>query len=309
MPSSLFPLSFLRPNRNYPLAASLAVLVFAGWPVSDAFLKMAREAGVPQGEILLICGVASMATLFVFTAARGMLDHLKPNRWRGLVLLGLLQLAGFVYWMAALLRLPLANMYIVSFLAPLVVACFSSVILKESLDWKRWAAIAMGFVGVIFAVNLHLSQNDGSWLPYLFLFGNMLASATQMFLLRLVSDKEKSESTAFYSRLILAMGGILLCSFTGFTSINPSVFLALCSSGVLGGIGWALLAEAYKYAPAAAVAPFQYTQIIWGALLGYFIWGDLPTPHLLFGSAIIIASALYLFQQEKRISRTMPRID
>ncbi len=304
------PFPFLQPKRNYPLAASLALLVFIGWPISDAFLKMAREAGVPQGEILLICGVASMATIFAFTAARGTLDHLKPNRWYGLVVLGLLQFVGFAFWMAALPLLPLANMYVVSFLAPMVVACMASVVLREVIGWKRGLAIVAGFVGVTIAVNpVHLFVNEGSWVPYVFLAGNMLAASTQMFLLRLVSDKEKCESTAFYSRLILAIGGMFLCCWSGIVAMEPWVFAALCGAGALGGIGWTLLAQAYRHAPVVAVAPFQYTQIIWGGLLGFLVWGDVPKPPLLYGSVVIIASALYLFRQERRISRTMPRID
>jgi drug/metabolite transporter (DMT)-like permease len=302
--------SVLHASRNYPRAAALATIVFAGWPLSDTFLKLAREQGVPQGEILLICGLGSLVTISLATALRGNLAHLKPHRWGGLIILGLCQVAGFICWMLALPRLPLANMYVVSFLTPMTVACIAAVVLKEPLGWKRGIAIVTGFEGVLIAINpTQLFQHGGLGLPYLFLLGNMVGSATQMFLLRLVADKEKSESTAFYSRAVMAVCGLIFCATTGFVAMKPWVFLALCGSGALGGLGWGLLAQAYKHAPVAAVAPFQYSQIIWGALLGYLLWRDVPSGYLVCGSAIIIASALYLFRHERRISRTMPRLD
>ena len=286
-------------KRNYPRAALLASLVFAGWPVGDSFLKIARKDGVPLGEILLICGLVSMATLSLISAARGKLNHLKPRNWKGLLVLGLFQVVSFSCWMLALPGLPFANMYVVSFLAPMAVACMAAIFLKEHLGWRHALAIATGFCGVIVAVNpANLFQNLNLGLPYLLLFGNMIASATQMFLLRLVADKEKSESTAFYSRVVLAASGLIFCLATGFPPINFRAFLAICGSGVLGGLGWNLLAEAYKHAPAATVAPFQYSQIIWGALIGYLLWHEEPNIHLLYGSAIIVASGVYLFRQE-----------
>ena len=296
--------------RNYPYAAFLASVVFFGWPISDAFLKMANEAGVPHGEVLLICGIGSMITISFFTAVRGKLENLRPYNFGGLIVLGLCQLAGFLCWMIALPGLPLANMYIVSFLTPMVVACMASLFLKETLGWKRASAIGAGFLGVVVAVNpSNFVLNSDAGLSYALLVGNMLCSATQMFLLRLVADKEQCESTAFYSRLIMAMGGLLLCASSGFVPLKPLVFLALCASGALGGIGWTLLAQAYRHAPAAAVAPFQYSQMIWGALIGYLFWHDVPSRALIDGAAIIILAGLYLVRHERRVSRTMPRVD
>lgn len=302
-------LPFSQP-RNYPRAASLALVAFAAWVVSDALLKLARTQGVALGEILLICGTGGMVVILLVSSLRGKIDHLRPHRPKGLLVLGMCQLMAFACWMMALPHLPLANMYVVSFLTPMAVACMAAVILKESLGWKRAAAIATGFAGVVITVNpANLFQSGGTWLPYLFLFGHMTLSATQMFLLRVVADKEKSECTAFYPRGIVALGGLVICGLTGTAAMKPWVFLILCASGALGGIGWALIAEAYKNAPAAAVAPFQYSQIICGALLGYLFWSDVPSVYLLCGSAIIIASGLVLVRQERRASRMMVRVE
>ncbi|MDR3425746.1 MAG: DMT family transporter [Alphaproteobacteria bacterium] len=269
---------------------------------------MARMASVPMGQIMLICGVGSMAVIFLASALRGKLDRLQPHRPIGLLAIGLCQVASFSFWMLALPLLPLANMYVVSFMAPMAVAILAVVFLKEPLGWKRAASIFAGFVGVVVAVNPStLSAHGGGLIPYLFLFGNMAASALLMFLLRVVADKESSESTSFYARAALAVGGLVLCAATGFVAMKPHIFLALCGSGALGGAGWTLLAEAYKNAPAASVAPFQYSELILGAVLGYLIWSDVPSVWLLCGAAIIVASGLSLIRHERRASRTMMR--
>ena len=296
--------------RNYKRAAFFALTGFTGWTFSDALLKLVRATGLPEGQILLISGLSGMTTIFFFSAMRGKVKRLQPHRWRGLLALGLCQWTAFMCWLGALPHLPLTNMYVVAFLTPMTVASLAALILKEHLGWKRATAIAGGFLGVVVAVNpLSLLHNSGAWVPYIGVFGSMAATASQMLVLRVVSQKESSECTSFYPRMVLLTAGIISCAATGFVAMQPWVFLAICASGALGGCGWALMAQAYKNAPAAAVAPFHYSQMITGALLGYLIWGDVPTPYLLCGAVIIMASGVYLVRHERRVSRMMVRAD
>lgn len=296
-------------QRNYPLAAVLALFAFTIWVVSDALLKTARVHGVSLGQILFICGTWSMAVIFMVSLLRGKAANLRPHYPPGLIVLGLCQIVAFIFWMLAVPHLPFANMYVVPFLTPLVVAGMAALFLKEKLGWKRALAIGIGFAGVVVAVHPStLFQANGERLSYLFLFCHTLGIATQMFMLRaIVSKEEKCEATAFYPRGIVAFAGLFMCMGTGLRPMEPWIFFILCLSGALGGAGWAILAKAYKNAPAAAVTPFQYSQIITSALLGYFIWGDIPSLYLIIGSAIIIASGLWLIRQERRVSRMLVR--
>ncbi len=301
---------YLSSPRNYARAAILSSIAFSGWSFSDVLLKLVRREGVPQGEILLISGISGMAVIFLISALRGTLPRLHPQRWGGLLTIGLCQLASFIFWMMALPRLPLTTMYVVTFLTPMTVACLAALILKERIGWKRAVAIATGFVGVVIAVNPeNLIQHGVAWLPYLALIGSMAGTAVQMLLLRVLAGRENNECTAFYPRSIIAVAGLASCVASGFSAMSLWAFLSICASGALGGIGWALMAQAYKDAPAAAVAPFQYSQMITGALLGYLIWSDVPNAYLLCGTAIIIASGLYLVRHERRVSRMMVRAE
>ena len=130
-----------------------------------------------------------------------------------------------------------------------------------------------------------------------------------MLLLRAVGHKESGECMSFYPRFILASMGALFCVANGLVAMKPWVFMALCASGALASLGRALLSQAYKNAPAAAVAPFHYSQMLMGALLGFLIWGDVPNRYLICGAAIIITSGIYLVRHERRVSRMMIRAD
>jgi drug/metabolite transporter (DMT)-like permease len=251
-----------------------------------------------------------MATIFIVTLVRGHVRRLQPRKWGGLFALGVSQWVAFICWIHALPQLPLTNMYIVAFLTPMTVACLATLILKEHLGWKRAIPIALGFAGVLIAVDpSQLLEKPGALIPYITVFGSMLGTASQMLLLRAVGHKENTECTSFYPRVVLTSAGALSCAANGFVAMAPAVFLALCAAGALGSIGWALMSQAYKNAPAAAVAPFHYSQMLMGALLGYLIWGDIPSHHLIVGAVIIIASGIYLVRHERRVSRMMIRAD
>ena len=273
-------------------------------------LKLECTDGISQGEMLLVFGISGMIAVFFISAARGVVGNLQPQHWGGLIVIGLCQLIAYVTWMTVLPSLPLANLYVISFLAPMIIACLAAAFLKERMDWRRAAAIIVGFAGVMISINPeNLLKNEGTWEPYIVIFINLVVSSVQMFLLRLVADKERNESTSFFPRLVMIVAGMIWCAKTGFTALSPGVFAALCAQGALGGICWALMAQAYKDAPAIAVAPFEYFQIIAGAFFGYVIWGDKPNAYLFVGSIIIVISGLYLVRHERRISRAMIRAE
>lgn len=294
--------------QNYGRAALYALFSYAVWTFSDVALKLVKSTNVPQGEIFVISGLTGMLIIFLAAAVRGRVSALQPKHFGWLTAIGLAQWFAFVGWLAALPHLPLTTCYVVVFMTPMTVAVLARVILKEQLGWRRAAAIAAGFAGVIVAVDpLRLLQNSGAWTAYLAVAGSMAGTAAQMLILRAVSQKIPSESTAFYPRLVMVVIGLVSCAATGFVALPPMIFLGIAASGMLGAIGWIMIAKAYKYAPAAAVAPFHYSQMLTGALLGYLIWHDVPDMWLVAGSAIIIAAGIYLVRHERRMDRTRVR--
>jgi drug/metabolite transporter (DMT)-like permease len=122
----------------------------------------------------------------------------------------------------------------------------------------------------------------------------------QMLTLRILGPRENRECVAFYSRLIILIGSFAAGLMLGFRDMPFDAVILSLASGGFGSFGWLLMAHAYKLAPAALVAPFQYSEIITGALIGYLIWHDVPSAHLAVGAVVIIASGIYIITHARK---------
>ncbi len=274
---------------------------FSLWVASDTFLKLTGAMPVPKYEIMAISSIGGMSVILAFSAVRGGIGRLKPRKAGGLILLGCLHVLNFSMWLSALPRLPLANAYSVAFLSPVVVSILAAIFLREHFGWKHGLAIMAGFCGVTIAVNPeHLMHDPRAWLAYGLVFASMITMSFQMLLLRILGPKENRECAAFYPRIVILLAGLVAGLAMGFTPISFKGTLFALISGGVGSLGWLLMAHAYKMAPAALVAPFQYSEIITGIVVGYLIWHDIPTMRVLIGAAVIIASGIYIITHSRR---------
>lgn len=275
---------------------------FSLWVISDTCLKLAGEMAVPNYEIMAVSSVGGMAVIFTFASLRGGTGNLRPRKWSGLLVLGLLHLCNFTFWLTALPHLPLANAYTVAFLSPIVVVILAALFLHEHFGWKHGLAIVAGFGGVAIAVNPEQLIQHGSdkWVSYGFVFASMLTMSLQMLTLRILGPRESRECAAFYPRVIILAGSVAAGLVMGLRPMPVDGILYSLASGGCGSFGWLLMAHAYKMAPAATVAPFQYSEIVTGALIGYLIWHDVPSMQLLTGATIIIASGIYIITHSRK---------
>ncbi|MGE3624554.1 MAG: DMT family transporter [Bdellovibrionales bacterium] len=288
------PVSHLR-------AILYAIAGFTCWVIGDTMLKLIGPDHSPAYQILSFGSFGGMAVIFIVTAARGRLQKLRPRRFTGLFIFGLLYLFGYFCWLTALPRLPLANFYVIIFLAPVIITLLAAIFLKERLSWKHAATIVVGFIGVLISINpQRLLADHNGWLGYGAAFGGTLTFALQMLVLRMLAGKETRECAAFYPRLVAIAGCALAAIIGGLEPMRTKEIVFALASGGIGGVGWLFMASAYKSTPATTVAPFHYSQIISASLLGYIFWGDVPTPRLLLGAAIIIAAGFYLVTHVKK---------
>jgi drug/metabolite transporter (DMT)-like permease len=283
-----------------------AVAGFTCWVLSDTMLKLIGESAVPKYELMAVSSIGGMIIIAGFTSLRGGIGKLRPKGWKGLLILGLLHLANFSFWIVALPRLPLANLYTVAFLSPIVVSILAAVFLREHFTWKHGLAIVAGFIGVIIAVNpAQLIQHSIKMVAYSFVFASMLLLSTMMLVLRILGRSESRESMAFYPRVVILIGSVLAGFFGGFLHMKTGVVIYTLLSGAAGSFGWLLMAHAYKLAPAATVAPFHYSEIVTGALAGYLIWHDIPGWHVVTGAAIIIISGIYIITHTHKAAKIL----
>jgi drug/metabolite transporter (DMT)-like permease len=215
------------------------------------------------------------------------------------VLRGLLGMGGGFCAFFAYSRVPLADAYSMIFATPLLITALSVPILGEHVGWRRWSAVAVGFVGVLIMLRPGVAHIGIGSLSAL---AAACFSACAILLVRKLSATESTASIALYSNLTVVLVMATLLPAGG---ILPSTgdALLMAAAGLVGGTALLVLIAAYRRVPAALVAPFQYTQMLWAILLGFLIWGDLPDPAKLFGAVIVAASGLFVVYRETALGR------
>ena len=214
-------------------------------------------------------------------------DHAKRS------LCGVVSLACFIY---AFGHMPLADAVAIGFSAPLFITALSVPLLGESVGIRRWGAVLVGFAGVIVMVRPGSGVLDAA--AVVALVATMLY-ALAMILIRSLGRSESTGAIAFYYTLLST---VISAAFLPFQWTAPASLdaLLLVAIGLIGGCGQLFITAAFRSAPAAVVAPFDYVSILYVSLIGYAVWGDVPDHALLAGAAIVIASGLYILRRETR---------
>ena len=198
--------------------------------------------------------------------------------------------------------LPLAQVYTIIFAMPLIITVLSIPILGERVGVHRWAAVAIGLIGVLVALQPGTTTFElGHAAALMAAFGGALASVV----MRKIGRDERSAVMLLYP---------MMANFVLMSALMPFVYkpmplehLGLVAlMAVLAFSAGLFLLGAYKSADAAAIAPMQYSQILWAAVYGYFIFSEGITNATLIGSAIIIASGIYILVRESSASNTTP---
>jgi drug/metabolite transporter (DMT)-like permease len=182
--------------------------------------------------------------------------------------------------------------------APLLVAALSVPMLKEKVVGGQWFAITIGLTGVL----LMLGPVDGNWLSAgsLWAIVALWTYAFAVVSLRMLARTDSTESMVFGFTLLLLIGAGLL-AIPGWAPIQWGRDLPLILGvGILASIAQNLITVAFRSAPVAVVAPFEYTAMLWGVLLDIAIWSVYPSALTLVGASIVIGAGLHLIQRERR---------
>jgi len=207
-------------------------------------------------------------------------------------------MTGLNFW--ALQYLQLAETGAIQFSVPIIIALFAAPLLGERMDRARWAAIGVGFLGVLIIVR----PGTQAFHPALLLaIANAVLYALFNLLTRQLAAHDSPEATQFFSSLgaTLAITPFALAAWQA--PPGALQWLILCLIGIAGGLGHYFLALAHRYAPASVLGPFLYQQIIWMVLLGYLVFGDVPDAAVVLGAAVVIGSGGYLLWRERERAR------
>lgn len=281
-------------------AILIAIAAYFFWSCGDIFNKLLGMAGVPKIEIVALTSAVSASIIAIKSLVMGDLGRLKTKRIKielfRSALLFLVTLSG----VTAVSELPITLFYIGAFLSPIFALVLSDIFLKERPSFLQGCAIVAGFVGVVVAIDpFNIDFSKASLIGWLALLCFPLAASAAMTVLRAVSVTETSESIVFIPQILRVIVFTPIC-FLYFKMPSPvEVVYILCGGACLAS-GFTLATLASKRAPMHIVMPFNYTQLITGALAGFFIWNEVPGWNLWMGAAIIIASGIYIMMSGKK---------
>jgi len=280
-------------RNQIPLGIAYTVgstVMFAG---GNAVVKWQLES-YPLGEVAFGRTLFAFLTVAAIVLPRTGFAVLRTNRYREHLQRGLSQFGSMLCWFLAVSVLSLGEATAIGFAAPLFTTLLSIVILKEKVGIHRWSALIVGFVGVLFITN-----PGAGTLTYgaLFALGNAVLISTVAIAIRRMSATESTETLTLYQMSIMTLCTACLLTL-GFRAPHWTDALMVAFAGIGNGIAQYWWTRSLSLAPPSAVVPFNYLSLVWAAMLGFAIWGDVPTPGLLLGSAIVVASGLYILWRE-----------
>jgi drug/metabolite transporter (DMT)-like permease len=285
------------------IGLGIAGIVIGMFAVSimDALAKW-LAAGYPISELVFFRSLFALPLVFfILWQQRGGVAALTP-RWRlGHALRASLSLGALFAFFTGLRYLPLAEAISIAFAAPLFVTALSVPILGERVGPRRWAAVVVGFIGVLVMTR----PGAEAFRPEaLYILAAALCYALSMLVTRRLARSDTTPAIMLSGIcLALVVSGLMLPF--GWRTPGAVDFLLLALLGLVGGIGMYFMTQAYRYAPAAVIAPFDYTALLWGTLFGWLVWQELPGTNVWLGAAIVVASGLYIVHCETRV-RTSP---
>jgi drug/metabolite transporter (DMT)-like permease len=198
--------------------------------------------------------------------------------------------------------LPLADATAIGFASPLFVVVLAATMLGERVHVYRWSAVIAGFAGILVIAGPEASLDGMALKGAGFAVAGAALTALAMIFLRRMSAHEHSITIAFYYMIATTVFSLCTAPF-GWLSPTQGEATALIMAGLAGGAGQIFLSLSYRYAEASAVAPFDYTAMIWAVMLGYFLFMELPAMEVWIGSAIVIAAGLVILWRERKLGK------
>lgn len=273
-----------------------AVLMFS---TGDTLAKLALRS-YPLGPLMWVRYTIHMFFMLALFGPR-MGFSLVRTKHPGLqILRGVLLASSTAMFYLSLKFLPLAEAAAISFIAPVIVTVLSGPVLGERVTRRQWAAVVLGFVGVVIIIR----PGGAMFSPtVLFPMATALLFALYQIATRKVAGRDNSFTTLFYTALVGSALASLALPF-GWQTPNGIQLVIMLAIGTLGGFGHFLLIRAVEHASPMALAPFVYTQLIWSTLLAWIAFHEFPDGGSLAGMLVIVAAGMLAVNWQHMRRRT-----
>lgn len=267
--------------------------------ISDVFAK-SLTGHYPPMQVIFLRNILATPLVLMILIATGRLGvlrtpHLGLHALRGLFSVG----AAFAFF-ASLNHLPLAEATALGFAAPIFVTALSVPLLGEHVGWRRWLAVIVGFLGILIVVR----PGAATFQPAsLYPVAAAVFYALFMISARMMRRPESMWTVMFFITFfpLIYSTPLALSGWQPFQFAHTGLAIGIAACGT---IGITLISLGFQQAPPAVVAPFDYTALVWASLFGFLIWGELPDAWTYAGSAVIVASGIFIILREGRPTRT-----
>jgi len=290
-------------HLNKPLTGiALASAGYSCFALQDAIVKwLVRDYEVPQ-ILFMRSAVIVLVTGFLLRIYRHPSILKSPHRGT-VVLRAALMLGAWLLFYNAAKYLGLAELTTLYFSAPIITVFLSILVLKEAVGTGRWIACAGGFIGVIIAANPTHSPN---LIPAAMCIVAGFCWAWSTILIRITSRSESTLTQMYATSLLF---GIACAASFPWIWETPDLkgWVLMVGLGLVATIGQFLLYEGFRLAPASALAPVEYTGLIWAFVYGYAIWAEVPASNVFMGAVLIVISSLILVAFEHQGSKRLKR--
>ena len=250
------------------------------------------------GQVLFMRSAAALFVVIVLLRAGGYRRLITVERPGLQALRAIFATLEVVAFYGAVAYLPLADTMAFWLAVPIYVAALSPLVLGEKVGARRWTAILIGFVGVIVVLRPSSATLTG---PALIAVAGSLAFALMMLTARSLRGTPDLV-LVFWQMIGALLAGFVLMPFGWVTP--PALDIGLLAIlGITAMFAHMCVTRAFKRGDAAQIAPLQYTMLLWAALFGYLVFGDVPQPTMLIGAAIIVGSGLFIFFRERQLAK------
>jgi drug/metabolite transporter (DMT)-like permease len=281
-------------------------VAMAAFTLNDAVTKTVT-AEMNFGQVMLVRGCFAILLISVLTQRRKALRPLRVLFIAPVALRVAGEVGGTIAFLAAITHLPLANASAIFQVQPLAVTLGAAIFLAEPVGWRRWLAIAAGFLGVLIIVRPGI---EGFNVFALFSLISVVFSAMR----DLATKRIPTEIPSLFITLLTTVtvttaGGVVLFPLGGWSPLTLHGIALLGLAAVLVLTGYQCVIMAMRAGDISAVAPFRYTALLWAMLLGYVVFGDVPDAPMMIGASVIVMSGLYAFYRERLRDRLTSAAD
>lgn len=261
--------------------------------------------GYPIGQVAFARGFGGLLIVMaVYAWRRELAGVWYTKRIGGHFLRGSIAALGTFAFAGAYARLPVVDVTAISFLAPLITTIFAALILRERVQIYRWTAVIVGFSGVMLTVAPYVGVTDravtASTLAGVVLaLLNAIGAGFAPVQIKRLSDTESTGSIVIYFSVFVTVIGLMTLPFGWTMPHSGAEMMALAGLGLTGALGQLCLTASYRYGVPSLLAPFEYSSLIWAFILGYAVFGEIPTVFVIAGSIVVTAAGLFTIWRDR----------